>query len=242
MTKLDVDWAVKELDAFLSVTAQVGYANTGGVMVLGTHMRGAGTEAAERAYVVELILDQAIPGWAVDRPVNDRDYKWLREQASRGKAALQWAAELRDRLGDGAPEMDAGKLHPWAWESASALWRTGHYHQAVMQTAIRVNAETQAKLGRRDISEVDLFNQAFSRDDPKPGAPRLRLQPDDGGDTYKNRHRGARAFADGLYSAIRNPGMHELAAHHGEEQVALEQLAAFSILARWVDEAAVETG
>ena len=61
---------------------------------------------------------------------------------------------------------------------------------------------------------------------PKPGQPltRLRIVPDDCSTTYKNVHRGARALAEGLYAAIRNPGMHT-PAHQ-----ALEQLAAFSIL------------
>ena len=83
--------------------------------------------------------------------------------------------------------------------------------------------------------------QAFSLEDPKPGAPRFRLAKNDGGKTYENLHRGARSFADGLYTAIRNPGMHKPpASEGGEEQVALEQLAAFSLLARWVDQAEVE--
>jgi len=48
-----------------------------------------------------------------------------------------------------------------------------------------------------------------------------------------------RAFADGLYTAIRNPGMHTpLPSDGGEEQLALEQLAAYSLLARYVDQAA----
>ena len=67
------------------------------------------------------------------------------------------------------------------------------------------------------------------------------LRKDDGSKTYQNLHRGARAFADGLYTAIRNPGMHmPTVTDGGEEQLALEQLAAFSLLARWVDQAAVE--
>ena len=111
-----------------------------------------------------------------------------------------------------------------------------------MQAAIRINAETQAKLGRMDVSEVALFNEAFTTAEPKDGASRLRLADDDGGKTYENLHRGARAFADGLYTAIRNPGMHRPEdAAGGEEQLALEQLAAFSLLARWVDQARVET-
>ena len=107
-----------------------------------------------------------------------------------------------------------------------------------MQAAIRINAETQAKLGRMDVSETALFNEAFSLDAPKLGAPRLRLTKDDGGRTYQNLHRGARSFADGLYTAIRNPGMHQpQESDGGEEQLALEQLAAFSLLARWIDQA-----
>ena len=107
-----------------------------------------------------------------------------------------------------------------------------------MQAAIRINAEAQAKLDRRDASETALFNQAFSLDPPGPDAARLRLSEHDGSKTYENRHRGARAFAEGLYSAIRNPGMHDGAGELAE-QGALERPAAFSILARWVDEAAV---
>ena len=47
-------------------------------------------------------------------------------------------------------------------------------------------------------------------------------------------------FGAGCFEVIRNPAAHQ----HGlvlTEQVALEQLAAFSLLARWVDECEVET-
>jgi uncharacterized protein (TIGR02391 family) len=241
MAKLDTGWAIQEIDRFLDTTDQVGYDSGPGVFIAGTHMRGSETEASQRAHVVEQILDRVLPGWARDRPAKDVEFSWLRDQASRAKAALQRQAELAEKLGDNAPDMDASNLHPWAWENGTSYWNTGHYHQAVMQAAIRINAETQAKLGRMDVSEVDLFNQAFSLDAPKPEAPRLRLAKDDGSKTYENLHRGARAFADGLYTAIRNPGMHKpQQSDGGEEQLALEQLAAFSLLARWVDQADVE--
>jgi hypothetical protein len=242
VAKLDVDWAITEIDLFLRVTDQVAYDNTGsGVVVFGTHMRGSETEAAQRAHVVEQILDRTLRGWRKDQPKKDSEYSWLREQAARARAALQRATELADKLGDDAPDMDAANLHPWAWENGRSYWNTGHYHQAVMQAAIRINAEGQAKLGRMDVSEVALFNEGFSLDPPKPGAPRLRLMKNDGSRTYQNLHRGARAFADGLYTAIRNPGMHlPPPSDGGEEQLALEQLAAFSLLARWVQQADVE--
>jgi len=241
MAKLDTPWAIAEIDQFLHVTAQVAPDNSGGVVFLGTVMRGPSTEASQRAHVVEQILDRVLSGWSRDRPSKDAKYSWLRDQASRAKAALEREAELAEKLGDNAPDMDAANLHPWAWENGRSYWNTGHYHQAVMQAAIRINAETQAKLGRMDVSETALFNEAFSLSAPKEDAPRLRLAEDDGGRTYENLHRGARAFAEGLYAAIRNPGMHTPRQDAGgEEQLALEQLAAFSLLARWIDQAAVE--
>lgn len=242
MAKLNKDWAVNEIDAFLSTTEQVEYDSSGEVFMFGTHMRGTEMEASQRAHVVEQILDRATPAWSKGRPESDSDYSWLRDQAARAKAALQRSVELAENLGDDAPDMDAANLHPWAWENGRSYWNTGHFHQTVMQAAIRINAETQAKLGRMDVSETALFNEAFSLDSPKQGFHRLRLMKDDGGKTYQNIHRGARSFADGLYTAIRNPGMHQPSPQSGgEEQLALEQLAAFSLLARWVDQSDVET-
>lgn len=239
MTKLDAEWATQEIDKFLHVTAQTSVDMGPDVVYFGTVMRGPETEAAAAAHVVEQILDRVLPGWRRERPGKDEEYGWLRDQAARGRAALLRAAELAEKLGDNAPEMDAANLHPWSWENGRSYWNTGHYHQAVMQAAIRINSETQAKLGRMNASETDLFNQAFSLSAPTADAPRLRLMDDDGSKTYRNVHRGAMAFAEGLYAAIRNPGMH-VPHDGGEEQLALEQLAAFSLLARWVDQAKVE--
>lgn len=243
MAKLNREWAINEIDAFLRATDKVAYDNRpgSGVVVLGTHMRGSKTEASQRAHVVEQILDRVLSGWERARPNTDTKYSWLRDQASRAKAALLREGELAEKLGDNAPDMDAANLHPWAWEDGKSYWNSGHYHQAVMQASIRVNFETQAKLSRMDVSETALFNEAFSLEPPKAGSPRLRLAVNDGGKTYQNLHRGARAFADGLFTAIRNPGMHmPHSSDGGEEQLALEQLAAFSLLARWVDQADVE--
>ncbi|ROS61176.1 uncharacterized protein Ymh [Frigoribacterium sp. PhB160] len=240
MSKMDAAWAVAELDAFLSVTAQVVPRTGPGVVYFGTVMRGPRSEADERSLIVEQILDRSLPQWQLERPAKDKDYSWLRTQASRGRAAIERGQEVAARLGDTAPEMDAAHLHPWAWKNGASYWRTGHFHQAVMQAAIRINAETQAKLGRMDVSETALFNEAFSMEGPKSGRSRLRLAADDGGDTFKSLHRGARAFAEGLYAAIRNPGMHQ-AAGTDDEHLALEQLAAFSLLARWVDESTISS-
>ena len=130
MAKLNKDWAVNEIDAFLSTTEQVEYDNSGGdVFMFGTHMRGTEMEASQCAHVVEQILDRATPAWSKGRPESDSDYSWLWDQAARAKAALQRSAELADNLGDDAPDMDAANLHPWAWENGRSYWNTGHFHQ-----------------------------------------------------------------------------------------------------------------
>lgn len=240
MTQLDKAWAIEEIELFLGVTAQVRPRTAPGVSSLGTVMRGPLIEASERAYVVEKILDRTIPGWAQNKLSVDKDFKWLRKQASRAKVALEREEELAEKLGDNSPEMDTSNLHPWVWSNGQSLWESGHYRQAVMDAAIQVNAETQKKLERRDVSETDLFNQAFSLENPKAEKPRLRLMEDDSSPTYRSIHKGARAFAEGLYSGIRKPAMH--ISHENtddEEQIALEQLAAFSLSARWVDQAVI---
>jgi len=102
-----------------------------------------------------------------------------------------------------------------------------------------VNAFTQTKVDRRDVGETNLFKQVFTLDAPQPGRPRLRLMADDGSETYKNLHRGAMCFAEGLYAAIRNPANHSMLSELSADE-ALEQLAAFSVLARWIDQATVD--
>lgn len=239
MTGLNKDWALQEIHKFLYASDRV---LSDSPYVIGLFQRESDSVVAEHAHVVEKILDQVLPGWRsnLGKPDAKGDaWDQLRDAAARGKTALEREDEIRQNLGDGAPQLDAGQLHPWVWEAASSYWKTGFFHQSVMQAAIRINAETQAKLNKRDVSEAALFNIAFSLDEPKADLPRLRLMANDGSKTYENLHRGARSFADGLYTAIRNPGVHD----GGEipEQDALEQLAAFSILARWVDQATVHT-
>ncbi|WP_423834524.1 TIGR02391 family protein [Streptomyces manipurensis] len=124
---------------------------------------------------------------------------------------------------------------------ARPLWQSGHFREAVTAAARKVNAETQNKLGRKDASERRLFQPAFSQDDPRAGQPRLRLMDDDGSDTYRSLHRGASAFAEGSFAAIRNPNSHADGLPDLPQHEALEQLAALSVPARWVDAATVAT-
>ncbi|MFC9454469.1 TIGR02391 family protein [Streptomyces sp. NPDC056983] len=136
--------------------------------------------------------------------------------------------------------MSADAMHPWVWEGAKSLWQSGHYREAVGAAARKVNAETQNKLGHRRNSETDLFKQALSPDQPKAETPRLRLPPNDGSKSFLSIQRGVMAFAEGCYAAIRNPISHDADLPELAEAEALEQLAAFSFLARKVSEASIE--
>lgn len=160
--------------------------------------------------------------------------------ALRATEAIEREQEIRENLGENAPEISAANLHPWVWGGAKSLWQSGHYRSAVEDAAKKVNAETQNKVGRRDLSETKLFQESFSDKPPETGKNRLRRMKADGSDTYKSLQRGAMALAEGIYAGIRNPLNHEVP-QDIDEQVALEYLAALSVLARWVDESLVES-
>jgi len=246
VTSIDEEWAIKALEEFVHATDQVGYNNRpgSGVVMMGTHQRLPDSKVAELAHVAEQILDRVLPKWrnADDRPTEVRHKaRWnhLRDWAGRGIAALKREQELREMLGEDAPEISAAALHPWVWSGAKSLWGSRHFRSAVEDAAKKVNAETQNKVGRRDVSETNLFKESFSLDAAAPNKARLRRMQADGSDTYKSMQRGAMALAEGIYAGIRNPFNHEDLSDL-EEQVALEYLAAMSVLARWVDDSTLE--
>ena len=143
-----------------------------------------------------------------------------------------------EKLGDNAPQISAAALHSWVWESARSLWQSGHYRAAVQAAATKLNAETQNKVGRRDVSEKALFSESYSSNAPESGKARLRPANDDDGKTASSIRRGIASLAEGLYAAIRNPASHD-PLDELEEHIALEQLAVVSVLARFVDDSTV---
>lgn len=104
-----------------------------------------------------------------------------------------------------------------------------------------INNQAQRKLERTDLSEVKLLKDAFSLNPAPPGVRPSMLGEDDGNDTLKNRQLGEAGMDAACYNGIRNPASHDVMDELPEHE-ALEQLAAFSILARWVDEATVTMG
>lgn len=242
---MDTDWADSRLANFLSLAELYRPASPRGVVNASGRLSNRGDQAAivESAQFAEQILERLIPDWKTSVPAteNNRVNKWSQhiEAVRRARVVLKHQAEIDEKLGDNAPQIRASQLHPWIWDGARSLWKSGHFREAVQAASIKVNAEAQNRLGRTDVAEKELFDQAFTTDPPAPGKARLRLMRDDQSKTYKSVHRGAQCYAEGFYAAIRNPISHTLGDLTEEE--ALEQLAALSLLARWVDTAEIET-
>lgn len=238
---MNTKWALAELDKFVEQTVMRYPDQVPGVVdMTGRKVTAAlDEEITKQAHVVEQILERVIPDWR-DLEASNAN-RWIRHRtaALRAREALVRNQEIRENLGENAPELSAAKLHPWVWSGAKSLWHSGHYREAVESAIRKLNAETQNKVGRRDISETDLFKQAFSKDAAAQGKARLRRMADDGSRTFESVQRGAMNFAEGVFAGIRNPLSHE-ADQELSEQEALEYLAALSVLARWVDEATVD--
>lgn len=240
---MNTEWAIAELDKFIDQTVMRNASGSSrGVAYFTSQANTAApdVEVTKQAQVVEKILDRVIPDWRSSVPLSKTN-RWTRhrEAAIRAREELLREQEVRENLGENAPELSAALLHAWIWSGAKSLWQSGHYREAVEGAIKKLNAETQNKVGRRDLSETDLFKQSFSLDDAQAGKARLRRMKDDGSETYKSVQRGAMNLAEGVFAGIRNPLSHE-ADQEISEQEALEYLAALSVIARWVDSSSVE--
>jgi uncharacterized protein (TIGR02391 family) len=233
-------WAIEQLHEFAAMTFPV-LLRAGALGRAPTY----GTTADEDQIIVswpaiEQILDRVLPAWRDVRANTLSPWSNQRAAAMQSESLLVRADELQTNLGDPGPKLDASALHPDVWDAAKSFWRSGHHGAAVEAAAKAINAHLQAKVGRRDLSETKLVADCFSLNAPRAGAPRLRLMDDDGGDTYKSIHEGAAAFGRGCFMAIRNVVAHEYGeATEPSEAEALEYLAAFSVLARWISAARV---
>ncbi len=160
--------------------------------------------------------------------------------ARRALGHLAYAAETDQNIvGTPAPTMSADSLHPLVWSAAEKLWHDGHHSLAVQRAATFLNAHVQDLSGRRDVSDSVLMAQVFSPNPPEAGKPRLRWPGDDSDLTVRAMRTGLLQFGQGCFAAIRNPATHSTA--DMAAQVALEQLAILSTLARWIDECTLLT-
>ncbi len=162
-----------------------------------------------------------------------------RNAVERGLGILAERDKWEANLAPDGPVVPADQFHPWVWQAALTLWDSKHYRQAVHAAATAITAHTQTKLGRSDVADDALMQEAFSPNPPQTGRPRLRCPGNSNDQTVKSRQRGALQYAVGCYFAIRNPAAHETV--EWDQQVAAEHLAALSVLARWIDGWTVDT-
>lgn len=233
----DPEWAIDQLQSFLD--RSVATYGPGGYWVFSS---GASWDELEgEAQVVEQIVCAVLHNWIfAESSSYDEPWDTHRKGAIRAITQIQLQDTIEAKLGTPAPTFNADRLHPWIWDSAKFAWLAGSHADAVRAAARGLNAKSRQKLTRKDASEWRLLENAFSVKPPTPAEPRLRLTDESDLETFKSLHMGAGALARGLYMAVRNPANHEDDEAEIEEHVALEQLAAFSVLARFVDAAEVE--
>ena len=144
-------------------------------------------------------------------------------------------------LGPVGPKLAAANLHPWIWNAAVNLWDDGHLREAARRGDGIVRQPPSGRfLGvPAKPSAKDLVTQAFLTDPPTAGSPRLRLDDyPDPSPSCTSQHEGVRFFGMGCAQLIRNLATHGA---QPDEEIALEQLASLSLLARLVERAKVET-
>lgn len=136
------------------------------------------------------------------------------------------------------PRIGPAGMHPLVWGAARRLWVDGHIRQAVTGACEALIAQVAVVTGRNDVAETSLWQQAFSKDPPEPGKPRLRWPGPPTDQTVKTMKEGLRQYAPGVQQLIRNTAVHTTA--EMSEQEGLERLAALSLLARWMEECTLD--
>lgn len=229
----DRPWAERELNKYLRLLERVPTGESTDAGNPRTKVRGTKAQIAQQLHVARRICDELF----VDAP-----YHLQPDDVHAALAELKRGEEMDAALGDDdSPTMSADGLHPWVWSAASSLWASGAHRAAVWAAMVNVNSRMQKKLGRTDLGEMKLIQEAFSVKDPEPGKPRLRLCDDSNPNLFNDLHVGAMNVGVGLYMAIRNVVNHISSEDMDmSSQEALESLATLSLFARWVHRSTVE--
>lgn len=232
---MDHTWAIKQLDEFIAAIDRLGS---------WVALRAGEEALARKEALIRRIANayQAGSGDYTVRAGGTKRQRWgpAREAALLTRELAASAEEFDAFLRPPFPALTADALHPWVYEPASPLWAAGAHQDAVLAAARTVNRRLQQRLDRHDIGETDLAMQSFDMKAPAPGKPRLRFPGDRTTPTWKARQDGAKYLAAGAFLGIRNVAAHEDDADWTERQ-ALEHLAIFSVLARWIEECSVES-
>jgi len=239
---VDVEAVKGTLRKFVDEAAPVN-ASSAGVMTTHSKPKCGRPDALAMSEEVRPILNRLYPEWRKENGESTSfEFRQERDASSRLLARLDSWAEVDGMLGpaNDSPKLVADQLHPLVWSAAQAQWSTGHLQEAVLAAAKAVNSQLQNKLERRDLSDVKLVRDAFTDKPPAAGRARLGFPSINDVQTRSSMREGVMNFGAGCFMAIRNPVGHLPNAEiEFTEQEALERLSAFSLLARWIDEAEV---
>lgn len=141
----------------------------------------------------------------------------------------------------GVPAFAPSRLHSLIWSAAADHWTTHHYRVAVAEAAEALTSHWKTKLGRPDVDATPFWQQTLSDGAPTPGRPKLVWPDQSDSKAAKSMRGGLPSFAKvlaglsvGLNLTVRNP------AAHGREEIteqeAMERLAAYSLLAGFLDQ------
>lgn len=166
-------------------------------------------ELNQKLVKVNLILHELAPDLPLisARSIAQHGETW--PKIGRALEIINVSRELdKHRWTGGGPAFPFSLLDPVIGEVAIPLWEANKFRQAVSDAATSLNSFAQERLGRHDICDSQLMNEAFSADPPKSGRPRLRCPGSHRLMTVKDQQNGARLLASGAFLAIRNPAHH----------------------------------
>lgn len=195
---------------------------------------------AELRPIIETYVPNGLAALSDYRPDSIAYWELTRLAATEALGRAKFANDNPTFQHTSTPSFDARALHPWVWEPAAPLWAAEAHQDAVLAAARVINRRLQLKLGRHDVGDKSLCMQSFSTKDPTNDQPRLRFTGDRNSQTWVARQEGAMLLSAGAFFGIRNLAAHEETVTWTPQE-ALEYLATFSVVARWIEECSVET-
>lgn len=153
-------------------------------------------------------------------------------------------ADAESRSDSDLPTFAPAQFHPVVWAGASAHWTTHQYRVAVREASEGLTVHWKERLRRSDVDDTVFWQQTLSPGAPEPGKPKLAWPGAAEDKTVKSMRGGLEplakalnALATGLNLTVRNVTTHTRS--ELSEQEAMERLAAYSYLARLLDQCEV---
>ena len=130
-------------------------------------------------------------------------------------------------------QVDVEAMNPLIWGAARKLWNDEHYREAVLAASGALVHHVKQLTGMTEVDETNVWQQAFSSNDPQPGRPRLRWPGDPKDQTVRSMNEGLRLYGPALQLVVRNPLTHHLTEISAQQGA--ERLSALSLLAQWLE-------